>query len=49
VKHGYVSQWQDWPFSSAKDFLDEVGREQSLEFWENYPVLDMGKGWDWDE
>jgi len=46
VKHGYVDQWMDWPFSSAADFLDEVGREQALVLWKQYPLLDYGKGWD---
>ena len=46
VKHGYVDQWTDWPFSSAMDYLDEVGREQAVMLWKQYPVLDYGKGWD---
>ena len=46
VKHGYVEKWEEWPFSSAADFLEEVGRGQALEFWKMYPVLDYGKGWD---
>lgn len=46
VKHGYVSKWEDWPFSSAPDFLAEMGREGALEIWRRYPILDYGKGWD---
>ena len=46
VKHGYVEKWEDWPFSSAADFLEEVGREQASDLWRRYPVLDYGKGWD---
>ena len=46
VKHGYVDQWTDWPFSSTMDYLDEVGREQAVMLWKQYPVLDYGKGWD---
>jgi putative transposase len=46
VKHGYVNQWTDWPFSSAADFIEEVGREKAIEIWKNHPVLDYGKGWD---
>ncbi len=46
VKHGYVEHWQDWPFSSAKQFLDSVGREEAMRMWYEYPVLDYGKGWD---
>lgn len=43
VKHGYVSNWQDWPFSSARQFLDDVGRERALEIWREYPVWIMGR------
>jgi putative transposase len=46
VHHGYVQKWQDWPWSSAKDFIDEVGREKVAEIWETYPLLDYGKKWD---
>jgi len=46
VKHGYVNKWDEWPFSSAGDFLNEVGREQAEKLWKDYPVLDMGQTWD---
>lgn len=46
VKHGYVGKWEDWPFSSAGDFIAETGREAVLKHWREYPVLDMGDGWD---
>ena len=46
VHHGYVDSWQDWPWSSARDFLEQVGRERALELWLNFPVLDYGKKWD---
>ena len=46
VKHGYVKQWSDWPFSSANDFLEEVGRDHAIELWQQYPILDYGKDWD---
>lgn len=46
VRHGYVSKWQDWPFSSAHGFLAEVGIEKARELWQSYPLLDYGKGWD---
>ena len=48
VRHGYVTQWTDWPFSSACDYLEVVGRDQAVEFWKQYPHLDYGKGWDDD-
>ncbi len=46
IHHGYVTQWQDWPFSSAARYLEEVGYETALERWKAYPLLDYGKGWD---
>lgn len=46
VHHGYVEKWQDWPWSSAADFLDRVGREEAARIWKEYPILDYGKHWD---
>ena len=46
VHHGYVAKWQDWPFSSATEYLAESGRPFVEEIWRKYPVLDYGKGWD---
>jgi len=46
VHHGYVGQWQDWPFSSGAAFLKQMGRERAAELWRAYPILDFGKDWD---
>jgi putative transposase len=46
VKHGYVEKWDEWPYSSAEDYLRGIGREEAAEIWKSYPVLDYGKGWD---
>ena len=46
VKHGYVARWQDWPYSSAIEYLAAVGKERAAEIWREYPLLDYGKGWD---
>jgi len=46
IKQGYVKKWQDWPFSSAAAFLENVGRERAAAVWRDYPILDLGKGWD---
>ena len=48
VHHGYVEKWQDWPWSSAAAFLDNVGPERALQLWRKYPILDYGKKWDVD-
>ena len=36
VHHGYVPHWQDWPWSSAAEFLRQIGREKA----------EYGKKWD---
>lgn len=46
VAHGYVDRWQDWPWSSASEFLMQAGRTRALELWVKYPILDYGKKWD---
>jgi putative transposase len=46
VHHGYVERWQDWPFSSAQEYLSEMGRGFAEQTWMSYPILDYGKGWD---
>ena len=46
VKHKYTTRWQDWPYSSARTYLKNVGREYAQRMWTEFPVLDMGKGWD---
>ena len=48
VHHGYVERWQDWPWSSAGDFIEHVGRETASKIWREYPALDYGKTWDFD-
>jgi len=49
VHHGYAKQWQDWPFSSARDYLAAMGKERAAEVWREYPLLDYGKDWDPEE
>ena len=46
VHHQYVDSWQDWPFSSAKSYLESVSHEIAKERWVNHPLKDYGKGWD---
>jgi len=46
VYHGYVERWEDWPWSSARDFLKSVGRDRAFDRWREYPILDYGKKWD---
>jgi len=46
VKQGYVEKWNEWPWSSATAYLDSIGKEAAANIWEEYPILDYGKGWD---
>jgi putative transposase len=46
VRHGYVEHWQDWLFSSAQEYLSEMGRDFAEKIWRHHPVLEYGKGWD---
>jgi putative transposase len=46
VHHGYVTEWQDWPWSSAAEYLKQMGRARALEIWKQYPIMDYGKKWD---
>jgi len=46
VHHGYVSRWQDWPFSSGAAFLKQAGRDRATELWKAYPIGEYGKDWD---
>ena len=46
VKHGFVANWCEWPYSSARQFLDDIGRVEAARLWRDFPPLDMGKKWD---
>ena len=46
VRHGYVQLWQEWPYSSAQEFLAGVPREEAERIWKQYPLKDYGKDWD---
>lgn len=48
VKHGLCKTWQEWPYSSAMEFLESMGREKAKEIWLRYPVRDYGVKWDHD-
>jgi putative transposase len=46
VRHGYAKRWQDWPFSSATQYLSTMARSEVERIWREFPVRDMGTGWD---
>jgi putative transposase len=43
VRDGYCRTWLDWECSSARDFLQEVGRDKAIEIWRAYPLKESGK------
>jgi len=45
VKHGLVQKWQEWPFSSAREYFYKVGREKARDIWFRYPAREYGKDW----
>ncbi|WP_146854173.1 transposase [Brevifollis gellanilyticus] len=46
VKHDYVLKWTDWPWSSATEYLSEVGRDEAERLWKLHPIERYGAGWD---
>jgi putative transposase len=46
VKHGYVTDVSEWPWSSVHNYFDTNGREWLREKWKTHPPGDFGKGWD---
>jgi putative transposase len=46
VRHGYTNHWQDWPYSSAQQFLDGITRDRAIELWERFPITGYGELWD---
>ena len=46
VRHNYVPRWIDWPWSSAADYLRQTSPGEARRIWEQYPILDYGRGWD---
>ena len=49
VKHGFVSDPLDWPWSSLRMYYEDKGQSWLQEQWNAYkPPADFGKGWDDD-
>jgi putative transposase len=46
IRHGYVKSWQDWPWSSASQFITHHGRDEAEKIWKEYPIHDYGADWD---
>lgn len=41
VKHGYVRQMEEWPFSSYHYYLEHKGTEWLMDAFRQYPVVDF--------
>lgn len=47
VKHGYITDPFDWPWSSLQMYYEDKGRDWLQEQWKSYPPpVDFGKNWD---
>ncbi len=46
VKHGYLDEPYNWPWSSIHNYCDTQGREALRQMWKTYPPGDFGAGWD---
>ena len=47
VRHDCVKDASLWPASSIHIYLNQMGHERMVQLWNEYPVCDFGKGWDW--
>lgn len=41
IKHGYVLQSEDWPFSSYHHYLGRKGQDWLIDVFRQYPVVDL--------
>jgi putative transposase len=46
VKHGYISSPSEWTTSSFNIFQENVGKDRMSLILHEYPVDEMGAGWD---
>jgi putative transposase len=44
--HGFVLRWDDWPFSSAQQYVKNLGRNELASMLRKYPALDCSAGWE---
>jgi putative transposase len=41
--HRYVQRWSEWPWSSAQEFLAQVGHMEAKRRWRQYRFWSMGR------
>jgi putative transposase len=46
VKHGYIDDPYEWPWSSVHVYYETHGREWLRRQWRAHPPGDLGRGWD---
>jgi putative transposase len=46
IKHGYVSSWAEWPYSSVHSWLATRGEEEVEWLQSQFPIDQYGRGWD---
>ena len=46
VHHLYTCDWSEWPWSSAPEFMAVTSAAEVQRIWDDYPILDYGRGWD---
>lgn len=46
VHHGYATQWSEWPYCNAIEYLETMGEQKAKQIWKSYPLYDYGKDWD---
>jgi putative transposase len=46
VHHRYARLWTEWRWSSASDYLAQIGRAEVKRIWKEYPIRHYGKKWD---
>jgi len=47
VRHGYADRADHWVSSSFWAYLETKGRDWLRHLWQEYPIRDYGKRWDW--
>jgi len=46
VHHRYVRLWTDRPWSSATQYIEQMGRAEVARIWNEHPIKEYGKKWD---
>jgi putative transposase len=46
VHHGYAECWTEWQWSSAPEYIEQMGRGEATRIWKEYPLRAYGQKWD---